>query len=881
MSDSKRDWKFKKQDSSQNEPISDDSDLDFDDFQVVDEVDEAESRIETKRNVYDSNSRARSENIPSSSNNFKNDTERKDYKDKFVPKKDTIGEKIPEESKKCNKDVFRSRHTALGVASYLQHLKENPVKKEIKIDESEKDVQEQQKKSPHRTVHGQAREYNGSVRYAKGQIKKSRSPVRRANSSNRGQKRLIKGSRSPNRGKKSPMMGSRSPYNDTIPQEVKHPIKNFRSPHKEGKYPNTKQYVSPVRDRNPIRQSWDPFRYDRSPSTSPVRVVRYGSPDEPRYNSHGSENKFSYHSPPAVTYPSYNSRYSASEDIASEQRYPNRNYPERYSPNRNYPERYSPIGERSPLRQSPDRIPFHRSRSPSNYDKNRSPSSHRNFEKGSPCRYVQQGRPDLSQERHNLTGSLERFNPSRGRSPQRRISNERIERFSPPISRSPYRKISKERFERDERSSPTRKRSPYGHTSREIMGRKLNTERVEGYSPPRGKSPVRQMNMEHFGRFCPPEERSPHRKMSLERAGRYSPARGRSPSRQKDKDRLQRFSPFIQSSQRHLSKDRIERFSPPIDRSPSHPNKNISGRYSPSKSCHFQSQSNNERLGQFNHHRNGSPKRRTSKDRIERVTPSRMRSPKRSNNDRINKLSPHRNRSPPRKSGKERLERFSPSRIRSPQLYKKHIKSPRRRKLRSSEERSYIHKDRSNTRSPYRDREENQSPFEPSSKKRKSGISRRSRSVSPERNMRNETTQQALDDMKKIHERECQRYRETPSAHPDYNVEYRKFCEAKTRRVLELGGDPACYDFVSEWNTYWPKRMSELFRESWLKMKEHSLKLMLEKSQKKQMKMLSKTQVYSYTAKNINEASPNMEHNKKNDEIISSHFKGRERQQRE
>ena len=58
-------------------------------------------------------------------------------------------------------------------------------------------------------------------------------------------------------------------------------------------------------------------------------------------------------------------------------------------------------------------------------------------------------------------------------------------------------------------------------------------------------------------------------------------------------------------------------------------------------------------------------------------------------------------------------------------------------------------------------------------------------------------------------------YLRKPEAHPDYNKEYRKFLDRKSRCIIELGGDPNDYDFEQEWKKYWSEQITSLFRESW------------------------------------------------------------------
>ncbi|CAL4066976.1 unnamed protein product [Meganyctiphanes norvegica] len=82
---------------------------------------------------------------------------------------------------------------------------------------------------------------------------------------------------------------------------------------------------------------------------------------------------------------------------------------------------------------------------------------------------------------------------------------------------------------------------------------------------------------------------------------------------------------------------------------------------------------------------------------------------------------------------------------------------------------------------------------------------------------------EALRSVLEVHKRECQKYREMPSSHPQYNEEYHIFCIDKQSKILSLGGDPTQYDILPEWKAYWPRRLEELFAVSWQNMKKQCL----------------------------------------------------------
>ncbi|XP_068221170.1 uncharacterized protein [Palaemon carinicauda] len=73
----------------------------------------------------------------------------------------------------------------------------------------------------------------------------------------------------------------------------------------------------------------------------------------------------------------------------------------------------------------------------------------------------------------------------------------------------------------------------------------------------------------------------------------------------------------------------------------------------------------------------------------------------------------------------------------------------------------------------------------------------------------------ALLDLFSTHVHECDLYLAKPDAHPDYSKEYRLFLEKKRGFIVSLGGDPDSYDYIKDWEKFWPTRMFDLFKESW------------------------------------------------------------------
>jgi len=57
-------------------------------------------------------------------------------------------------------------------------------------------------------------------------------------------------------------------------------------------------------------------------------------------------------------------------------------------------------------------------------------------------------------------------------------------------------------------------------------------------------------------------------------------------------------------------------------------------------------------------------------------------------------------------------------------------------------------------------------------------------------------------------------YMGNPSSHPEYNNEYGKFYESKSRTISNIGGDVSKYDFSVDWQALWPRRMNDLYKDS-------------------------------------------------------------------
>ncbi|XP_066937888.1 uncharacterized protein [Macrobrachium rosenbergii] len=84
----------------------------------------------------------------------------------------------------------------------------------------------------------------------------------------------------------------------------------------------------------------------------------------------------------------------------------------------------------------------------------------------------------------------------------------------------------------------------------------------------------------------------------------------------------------------------------------------------------------------------------------------------------------------------------------------------------------------------------------------------------------------ALLDLFNTHVHECELYLHKPDAHPDYSKEYRLFLVKKRDSIMSLGGDPESFDYIKEWEQFWPPRMFELFQESWKSKKTQCLSMM-------------------------------------------------------
>ncbi|XP_064103589.1 uncharacterized protein LOC135213552 [Macrobrachium nipponense] len=97
----------------------------------------------------------------------------------------------------------------------------------------------------------------------------------------------------------------------------------------------------------------------------------------------------------------------------------------------------------------------------------------------------------------------------------------------------------------------------------------------------------------------------------------------------------------------------------------------------------------------------------------------------------------------------------------------------------------------------------------------------------------------ALLDLFNTHVHECELYLYKPDAHPDYSKEYRLFLVKKRASIMSLGGDPESFDYLKEWERFWPSRMFELFQESWEAKKTQCLSMMTSKRKRPSSSMSS------------------------------------------
>ncbi|XP_071525530.1 uncharacterized protein [Panulirus ornatus] len=88
-------------------------------------------------------------------------------------------------------------------------------------------------------------------------------------------------------------------------------------------------------------------------------------------------------------------------------------------------------------------------------------------------------------------------------------------------------------------------------------------------------------------------------------------------------------------------------------------------------------------------------------------------------------------------------------------------------------------------------------------------------------------TMRALESLREVHVRECDMYRQNPSAHPDYNKEYWAFIEKKAQSILSLGGDPYTYDMSKDWEMFWPNRLQQIFNESWASKRDQCISMLI------------------------------------------------------
>lgn len=90
---------------------------------------------------------------------------------------------------------------------------------------------------------------------------------------------------------------------------------------------------------------------------------------------------------------------------------------------------------------------------------------------------------------------------------------------------------------------------------------------------------------------------------------------------------------------------------------------------------------------------------------------------------------------------------------------------------------------------------------------------------------------EALETLRSVHDKECEMYRSNPSIHPNIGAEYHLFCNKKIKSILALGGDPTQYNMAHDWQSFWNKRMEEIFVESW-RIKRNQCLAMLDANQK-------------------------------------------------
>ncbi|CAL4147739.1 unnamed protein product, partial [Meganyctiphanes norvegica] len=106
---------------------------------------------------------------------------------------------------------------------------------------------------------------------------------------------------------------------------------------------------------------------------------------------------------------------------------------------------------------------------------------------------------------------------------------------------------------------------------------------------------------------------------------------------------------------------------------------------------------------------------------------------------------------------------------------------------------------------------------------RRSNISKSSRSRSKTPEDRQEMFKSLLKTFNNIVsalDQDYKVYRASPSSHPEYNNEYAKFYESKSRTISNIGGDVSKYDFSVDWQALWPRRIKELYKESKYKLEE-------------------------------------------------------------
>ncbi|XP_045624113.2 uncharacterized protein [Procambarus clarkii] len=364
------------------------------------------------------------------------------------------------------------------------------------------------------------------------------------------------------------------------------------------------------------------------------------------------------------------------------------------------------------------------------------------------------------------------------------------------------------------------------------------------------QSPRRSCSRDKIGR------QSPRRSCSRDKIGRQSPRRScsrdkiwrQSPRRSCSNDKIGRQSPRRscsrdkigkQSPRRSCSRDKIWRQSPRRSSS-----RDKIGRQSPRRSC------SRDKIWRQ------SPRRSCSREKIWRQSPSRScsrdetwrKSPRRScSSDETWRKIPRRScsrdetwrKSPRRSCSRDETWRKSPRRrscspvqhyahsssdqVSSEHLRKDRHHSPWKREMHSpslsphskrsrsrSISRSHAHssKGRREERGLNRGREER-------------GLKRGREERGLKRGRRKKRGSEhsvivcALHSLREVHNRECDKYRKKPFAHPDYTKEYQKFVDKKRERILSLGGDPSTYDTTKEWEIFWQSRMETIFNECW------------------------------------------------------------------